>query len=74
MSFETKQMEALALLRKFFDEIETLSEQETDAIFVRLSEISPDPKISDYVFFPDGPEMSPDEIVNKAFSYKAITL
>jgi hypothetical protein len=74
MSFETKKMEALALLCKFFEEIETLSEQETDAIFVRLSEISPDPKIADYVFFPDGPEMSPEEIVNRAFSYKPIIL
>lgn len=74
MDTGAKRVEALSLLQKFFDEMDTLGEKEIDAIFLRLSEISPDPEISDYVFFPDGPEMTPEEIVEKAFSYKSITL
>ena len=74
MEKDAKQAEALLLLTKYFDEINTLSERETDLIMSRLSEISPDPAISDYIFYPEGPELSAKEIVDKAFSYKSIIL
>ncbi|MCP4933255.1 MAG: hypothetical protein GY927_03410 [bacterium] len=67
--------EALMLLTKFYSEIKSLSEKQVDDIFLRLKKISPDPEISDYVFYPpNGVEMTPEEIVEKAFSYKAIQL
>lgn len=69
-----RKAEALRLLNEYYSNRDVLSEEEVDNIFQRLSEMSPDPAISDYVFFPDGPEMTPEEIINKAFSYKPIIM
>ncbi|QWK81305.1 hypothetical protein [Ochrobactrum sp. BTU1] len=69
-----RKTEALQLLTEYYSNRDVLSEEEVDNIFQRLSEMSPDPAITDYVFFPDGPEMTPDEIINKAFSYKPIVI
>ncbi|MBE0560729.1 MAG: hypothetical protein IH622_07900 [Ochrobactrum anthropi] len=69
-----RKAEALKLLNEYYSNRDVLSEEEVDNIFQRLSEMSPDPAISDYVFFPDGPEMTPEEIINKAFSYKPVIM
>ncbi|MCK4207075.1 hypothetical protein J3U99_20080 [Brucella pituitosa] len=66
--------EALKLLNEYYSNRGALSDEGVDNIFQRLSEMSPDPAISDYVSFPDGPEMTPEEIINKAFSYKSIVI
>lgn len=69
-----RKAEALKLLNEYYSNRDVLSEEEVDNIFQRLSEMIPDPAISDYVFFPDGPEMTPEEIINKAFSYKPVIM
>ncbi len=74
METETPRQEALRLLTEFYSNSESLTKSQVDAIFLRLSEISPDPAISEYVFYPEGPELTPEEIVEKAFSYKPIAL
>ncbi|MDJ0686809.1 MAG: hypothetical protein QNJ84_19165 [Alphaproteobacteria bacterium] len=74
MGLAEQKQEALRLLKKYFEEVDTLSEKETDVLFLRLSEISPDPEISNYIFFPEGAELTPEEIIEKAFRYESIEL
>ncbi|MFN3823497.1 MAG: bacteriocin immunity protein [Pseudorhodobacter sp.] len=71
-----RKAEALALLRRFFDDPD-LTEAETDALFSRLTDLSPDPAITDLVFWPpaDAGDLSaPEQIIEKAFSYRPILL
>lgn len=72
MDNKTERKEALNLLSEYFDNIDDIEEKRVDQIFHRLEEVSPDPYISDYVFYPEGKELTPEEIVEKAFSYKPI--
>ncbi|MFK0685925.1 hypothetical protein SD208_16595 [Ochrobactrum sp. BD67] len=69
-----RKAEALKLMNEYYSNRDVLSEGEIDNIFQRLSEASPDPAISDYVFFPEAPEMTSEKIINKAFSYKTILI
>ncbi len=67
--------EVLQLLITFLDGLGKMPESEQDEIFEKINKLSPDPYISDYIFYPeDGIEMTPEEIVEKAFSYQPITL
>ncbi len=72
MNNKTDREEALCLLSEYFDNIDEIEEKRVDEIFQCLERISPDPNISDYVFYPDERELTPEEIVEKAFSYKPI--
>ena len=48
-----------------------LSEEELNPYIDELLELSPDPNIMDYMFWDD---LTLDEIINKAMSYKPIYL
>lgn len=74
MNNGTEREEVLSLLNEYFEEIEEIEESRVDEIFQRLEKISPDPNISDYVFYPEGEELTAEEIVEKVFSYKPILL
>ncbi|HBN22457.1 MAG TPA: hypothetical protein DD412_04395 [Holosporales bacterium] len=51
---------------------ELLTEEQEDKIIDEIKALSPDPKISDYIFWEGG--LTIDEIIEKAFSYKPIIL
>lgn len=69
-----RKAEALKIRNEYYSNRDVLSEEKVDNIFQPLSEMNPDPAISDYGFFPDGPEMMLEEIINKAFSYNDIVI
>ena len=66
--------EALDLLREYSDNCRTIIEDRTDYIISRLEQISPDHQISDYIFYTENEDMTPEEIVENIFSYKPIQL
>ncbi len=74
MDHDANKKEALLLLKKFMNSKSDLTEDEEIELFLRLDELSPDPYISDYVFYPEGKEMTSEEIIEKAFNYKPICL
>ena len=63
----------LDLVRYFKQNQKIMSEEEVDELMNNILKISPDPDILDYIFYPPGgKDMSCEEIVEKAFSYKPI--
>ena len=63
----------LGLIRYFRQNQKMMSEEEVDDLMNNILEISPDPYILDYIFYPPGErDMSCEEIVEKAFSYEPI--
>ena len=68
-----KKQDLLDLVKYFRENQEIMSEDEVGELMKRMLEISPDPNILDYIFYPPGGrEMSCEEIVEKAFSYRPI--
>jgi hypothetical protein len=53
-------------------ENESLTDVEQEELLFQITKLSPDPEISDYIFWEDG--LTIDEIVEKAFAYKPIIL
>ena len=49
------------------------SEEEQDAMLAALRASVPDPNVSDLIYYPpDGLQLTPDEIVERALSYRPI--
>ncbi len=53
-------------------ENKALSDAEQEDLLFKITSLSPDPAISDYIFWEDG--LTIDEIIEKAFAYKPIIL
>lgn len=73
MTDENRQL-ALELLAHYRANSGTMAEAEADRLVSRLEKISPDPYILEYLFHPEGDELTDAEIVDKAFGYKPIIL
>jgi len=66
-----KKLKIKALINDLLNN-ENLSEAEGDNLLDEIENLSPDPEISDYIFWEDG--LTIDEIIEKAFAYKPIIL
>lgn len=69
-----RKAEAYELLKFFLENHYKMPEEESNELYQKITVLSPDPYIMDYVFWPKGPEMTAEEIIEKAWSYQAITL
>lgn len=74
MTEKSSKEQALELATELCENMESMEEERVDEIIGCLQELSPDPYICDYIFSQEGDEMSPEEIIEKAFSYKSIQL
>ncbi len=50
------------------------TEDDTNRELALLEANVPDPNVSDLIFWPDGPELTAEEVVDKALAYQAIPL
>lgn len=69
MNVLTKE-QIIELVNKIID-VENYSEQEIEDMMIELEKGVIDPNISDYIFWDD---LTPEEIADKALSYKPICL
>lgn len=63
--------ELVELVRKIVGALGT--EEEIDGWINVLEENVPDPEVSDLIFYPDK-EMTPEEVIERALSYRSIHL
>ncbi len=64
--------ELVGLVRRIIEDGPQAGEQCDEWVWV-LRQSVPDPRVSDYIFWPDR-EMSPEEIVDRALAYEPLSL
>ncbi len=75
---EEKKQKLLEMLDIFLKEQANWNDEKASNYMLEMKKLSPDPSLSDYIFWPQNHgydrELTPEEIVEKCFSYKPIIL